>query len=341
MAKKDETNKKEENEIKKEVVQSIKEKVLSELNKEIETTLISKTSKFKDDLKEEMSNDIQVEVANLMKQEEKRIIKGKNMAIFKRDLFILIFFGITLYFGYCLYDVKYFDFMKAECEKNGTCNGDNNVINYPENKEPTPIVKDKNWYIENYGYLMEEIKVTMNPDQVSAYYLYSSDHQLSDIKTSYLLNMAYNHLDKKAIKTNSMNITVEGEVLRKAYEEIFGSMNLYQNVNFTYDCLNFVYNQEKDRFVAENEKCSVSKNAIVEEIDAMNEEGDVLYINTIASIYNEREKSFYTFDDLYEAAVSNVTREDLSKYAKKLNRYQYQFKKVDNVYYLDSITKLK
>ncbi len=341
MAKKYETNKKEENEIKKEVVQSIKEKVLSELNKEIETTLISKTSKFKDELKEEMSNDIQVEVANLMKQEEKRIIKGKNMAIFKRDLLILIFFGIALYFGYCLYDVKYFDFMKADCEKNGTCSGDNSVSTHPDVQEPTPIVKDKNWYVENYGYLMDEIKITMNPDQVSAYYLYSSDHQLSDIKTSYLLNMAYNHLDKKAIKTNSMNVTIEGEVLRKAYEEVFGSMNFYQNVNFTYDCLNFIYNQEKDRFVAENEKCNVSKNVIVEEIDAMNEEGDVLYINTIASIYNEGEKSFYTFDNLYEAAVSNVTREDISKYAKKLNRYQYQFKKVDQVYYLDSITKLK
>lgn len=341
MAKKENVTKKEEIEIKKEVVTSIKEKVLNDLEKEIKESIVENTSQFKEDLKEELNNDIQVEVANIMKQEERKLIKGKNMAIFKRDIVLLLFFGIIVYFGYCLYDVKYFSFMKSECEKNGTCvvqEGNGNSVLEPNQPQ---VIKDKNWYIENYGYLMDEVKVTMNPDQVSAYYLYSSDHQLSDIKTSYLLNMAYHHLNKKDIKTNSMNITVEGEVLRKAYEEVFGSMNLYQNVNFTYDCLNFVYNQEKDRFVAENEKCGVAKNEIVEEIDAMNEEGDVLYINTIAAIYNESEKSFYTFDDLFEAVVSNVTREDISKYAKKLNRYQYQFKKVDNVYYLDSITKLK
>lgn len=344
MAKKDVINKSTENEIKKDVVKEIKEKVINELNKEIKSTIVDSTSKFKEDLKEEMLNDIQVEVANTMRQEEKKILRGKSMSIFKRDIIILIFFGLSVYFGYCLYDVKYFYFMKSECEKNGTCvtytGASDNTTTDDASKTPV-VVKDKDWYVENYGYLLDNVKVNMNDDQVSSYYLYSNDYSIGEIKPAYLLNMAYSHLDKKSIKTNSLTITVEGESLRKAFEDLFGSLSYYQNVSFSYNCLDFVYNQEKDRFVASNIKCSDSKNEIVEEIDDMYEDGEVLYMITVAAIYNEQEKSFYSFDDLYDATVTNVTKEDLSKNAKKLNRYQYQFKKSEGVYYLDSITKLK
>lgn len=342
MEKKEKLNKNEEKEIKKDVVNNIKEKVLMELNKEINTIIVDSTTKFKEDLKEEISSDIQIEVTNVMKQEERRILKGKNSAIFKRDFIIILLFALILYFGYCLYDIKYFDFMKSECERNGTCTINSDYTTDTENpSKPPEIVKDKKWYIENYGYLLNEVKVNMNADNAKSYYLYSSDHSLSDIKTNYLLNIAYSHLDKKEIKTNSTTIAIEADSLKNAFINVFGTESLYQNVNFSYNCLEFTYNQEKNRYTAENNKCSDTKNIIVEEIDDMLEEGDVLYIKTIAAIYNESEKSFYTFDDLYDSAVSNVTKEDMSKYVKKLNRYQYQFKKVDNVYYLDSITKLK
>lgn len=343
MAKKEEvkTTKKENQEIKKDVVKELKEKVLNELNKEIQSMIKANTLKFKEDVKEEIDIEIQNGVSNMIQQEEKRILRGKNFSIFKRDFAILVLFGIIVYFGYCLYDVKYFDFMKSECERNGTCYVENGNGDGSGENNPQEIVKDKDWYVANYGYLLDEVQLSLNADNVSAYYLYSNDYKLNEIKTAYLLNMAYSKLDTKQIKTNTQTVTVEGNDLKNAFESLFGSTTYYKAGAFTYNCLNFTYNSEKNRYTAENIKCSKTKNTILEEIDNMYEEGDVLYIQTTATIYNESEGSFYTFDNLFDAAVVDVTRDDLNKNSRKLNKYQYQFKKANDTYYFDGITKLK
>ncbi len=338
---KKETTKKEEKEIKKDVVNEIKEKVLADLKKEIQATIIKDTSEYKENLKQEIMEDTENEITNIMKREEKRILRSKSLSIFKRDILILCLLSITLYFGYCLYDVKYFAFMKSDCEKNGTCYAQENAVETSESN-PNEVIKDTNWYIENFGYLLEEVKLNLNADNVNAYYLYSNDHRVSDIKSSYLLNMAYKQLNTKSIKTNSETITVNAEDLREAFEDLFGSLTYYKDGSFSYNCLNFTYNKEKDRYSAENNKCPKEKEKeIVEIIDEMYEEGDVLYIITTAAIYVEEENSFYTFDNLFDASIVDVSKEDISKNAKKLNKYQYQFKKSNDKYSLDSIIKLK
>ena len=338
---KKEISKKDENEIKKEIVKEIKDKVLNDLNKDIKSSIIDTTKKYREELKEEIANDINEEITTMMRQEEKRMLRSKNFSLLKKNIVILVLFTLLLYFGYCLYDVKYFNFMKSECEINGTCvSKEENQIEEPEKKEE--VVKDKVWYKENYGYLLDEIKLNLSADNVNAYYLYSSDYKLSDIKPSYLLNMAYKKLDSKMIKVNSVNVTIDGEDLRNAFQELFGSLTYYKESSFSYNCLNFIYNKEKDRYVAESNKCSnKSTKHILEEIDDMYEEGEVLYIMTTATIYNEDESSFYTFDRLFEPTITDVTDSDLVKNSSKLNKYQYQFKKSDEIYYLDSIVKLK
>ena len=105
--------KKEENELKKEILKEVKEKVLVELNKEIKASIVDNVEKYKEELKEEMNSEINNEVMNAMKREEKRMLRSKNFSIFKKDVVIIILFAIVCYFGYCLYDAKYFDFMKT------------------------------------------------------------------------------------------------------------------------------------------------------------------------------------------------------------------------------------
>lgn len=341
---KNEISKKEEESIKKDIVKEIKEKVLTEVEKEVKNSILENTKKYKEDLKIELIEDVNSEVADLMKKEERRILKGKNVSIFKRDVIIFVFFGLILYFGYCLYDAKYFNFMKSECERNGNCyvTENNNNNNEGESQEQEPlIIKDKNWYIENYGYLLDNMKVSLSADSVSAYYLYSTDRYINDIKSSILLNLAYKNLSSKQIKTNSVNITIEGADLKAAFEKLFGETVNYKPTSFTYNCLKFKYNQDKDKYTADNTKCPTANNKILEEIEDMYEEGNVLYILTTATIYNQSESSFYTFDNLYEPEITDVTEEDLITNIRRLNRYQYQFKKVEDTYYLDSIIKLK
>lgn len=331
--------KKETNELKKEILSEVKEKVLAELDKEIKSSIVNNVEKYKEEIKDEISSEINNEVMNAVKREEKRLLRSKNFSMLKKNIIILILFAIVCYFGYCLYDAKYFDFMKSDCEKNNTC-----VTSVGENTDSTEteeVVKDKNWYIENYGYLLKDANVSLSADQASSYYLYSNDHKLSEIKTSYLLNMAYKKIPEKSIKTNTLNITINAEDLKSAYQELFGTLDGYKDTTFTYNCLTFVYNKEKSKYVAENNKCSSSNKAILEAITDMYEEDNKLYILTSATIYDKTESSFYSFDNLFDPILSNVTDADLETNAKKLNKYQYIYKKVDNNYYLDSITKLK
>jgi hypothetical protein len=336
MAKKD-ISKKEETEIKKDIVKELKDKVMADLNKEIKSSIIDNTNKYKEELKSEITDTINTEVNYVLKREEKRIGRSKNFTIFKRDVLILLLLGVVGYFGYCLYDVKYFDFMKSDCEINGTC--ESTVTATEEVGEE--VVKDTDWYIKNYGYLLDNVNTNLNADQVSAYYLYSADHKVNEIKSSYLLNLAYKQVPEKNIKTNTVNVTVSASDLKAAYQELFGTLDSYKDTNFTYDCLNFVYNKDKDKYVAENTECTTSNKQILESITEMYEEDNKMYIITSATIYDKNESSFYTFDNLYDPVLSNVTNKNFEENLKKLNKYQYIFKKADEVYYLDSITKLK
>lgn len=332
-----ELSKKEENNIKQDVIKSIKEKVLNDVEKEMNSTIKNGIESYKNDFKEEISNQIQEEISGIMKREEKRISRSKSFTIFKKNVFILLLLALVGYFGYCLYDVRYFDFMKADCEKNGTCT---TTVAEEKPKEEV-VVKDKDWYITNYGYLLEDTQLNLSADKVSSYYLYSSDHKLKNIKANYLLTLAYKKLDKNSIKVNSSNVIIKAEDMKNAFMTMFGSLDNYKNVAFSYGCLNFTYNESKDRFIAENIKCNESTKEIVEKIMDMYEDGQDLYILTTAAIYDNSEQSFYTFDNLFDPVETSVVKDDIEEYVKKLNRYQYHFKKIDNLYYLEEITKVK
>ncbi len=340
---KEENSKNHEENIKKDVLENVKSKVLEEVEKEVKNTIVACTKEYKEEIKNELLEDVNNEFMDRVDNEEQQILRSKNSAIFKRNVLIIALFAALVYFGYCLFDARYFDFMKSECERNGNCETnpvtkDEQSENSSEIQEP---VKDKKWYIENYGYLLDSVKLSLNADNVSAYYLYSGDKEISEMKSSVLLNLAYHQVSSKNIKTNSVSISVEGSVLKEAFEKLFGSVTYYNPTNFTYNCLNFKYNKEKDRFTADNNKCPSITNKILEEIDDMYEDGNVLYMITNATIYNASDGAFYTFDNLYEPILTNVSENDLSVNARKLNRYQYQFKKVEDTYYLNSIIKLK
>ena len=188
--------------------------------------------------------------------------------------------------------------------------------------------------------MLENAKVSLNADQASAYYLYSKDYKVSEIKPSYLLNMAYKKLNEKEIKTNSVNVTVEEEALKNAFLELFGTLDTYKPTAFSFNCLNFKYEKDHNRYVALQQTCNSNKE-ILENITDMYEERNQLYILTTATIYDKNESSYYKFDNLFDPILNDVSEKDLTTNNKKLNQYQYIFKKVEDTYYFDSITKLK
>lgn len=278
------------------------------------------------------------ELKNVMHDQIRKTERRRIRGVIVRDIFILILAVVVGYFGYCLYDAKYFDFFQPSCEKETTCQPDTNT----PDPEPEPEeVKDFAWYYKTYSYLFDGLRTNLNADTVSAYYLYSGDYKVADIPSNYLLGMAYNQLSAQNYTTN--NILVSADDLRLAFNHTFGSTDYFNKSSFSHACHDFTYEKSTDTFVAPILNCTDdSTRKILEEVTDIYEEGNVLYFLTTATVYDRSDNSFYTFDNLFRPVATDVTEADLTTYAGLLNKYQYQFKRTDNNnYYFSAITKLK
>ncbi len=295
-----------------------------------------------EEIKTSLAESIRVEYRTFVARELARANRRRRWNNFFHDIVIVIFAVAAIYFGYCLYDVHYFDFMKTECEKNGTCDmqEDQNSEEKQEKQESAGPVKDATWYVANYSYLYQNLQTKLDADNVAAYYLYTDDRKVTEIKPEYLLAMAYNQV-QQSLDLSVAEIQISSDVMAKAFEETFGGAVKMEKIGFRQGCLKFDFDKDKEIFVAVNQTCELNKNReIVEKIEKIYEEGEVIYIITDAGVYDKEERSFYRFDDLFQPVVKDVEQSDFDEHKLQLNRYQYQFKKKNDNYYFSGIVKL-
>lgn len=292
-----------------------------------------------EEIKTSLAESIRVEYRTFVAKELARANRRRRWNNFFHDIVIVIFAVAAIYFGYCLYDVHYFDFMKTECEKNDTCDVSENQVE-EEKQESAGPVKDATWYVANYSYLYQNLQTKLDADNVAAYYLYTDDRKVAEIKPEYLLAMAYNQV-QQSLDLSVTEIQISSDVMTKAFEETFGDAVKMEKVGFRQGCLKFDFDKDKETFVAANQTCELNKNReIVEKIEKIYEEGEVIYIITDAGVYDKEERSFYRFDDLFQPVVRDVELDDFDEHKAVLNRYQYQFKKKNDNYYFSGIVKL-
>lgn len=292
-----------------------------------------------EEIKATLAESIRAEYRTLVARELQRANRRRRWNNFFHDVVIAFFAIAAIYFGYCLYDAHYFDFMKTECEKNGTCSVSEKQEE-KEKQESAGPVKDATWYVANYSYLYQNLQTKLDADNVAAYYLYTDDRKVTEIKPEYLLAMAYNQV-QPSLDLSAAEIRISSDVMAKAFEETFGDAVKMEKVGFKQGCLKFNFNKDEESFVAANQACDINKNReIIEKIEKIYEEGEVIYIITDAGVYDKEEQSFYRLDDLFQPAVKNVQRDDFDKHKAVLNRYQYQFKKKNDNYYFSGIVKL-
>lgn len=272
------------------------------------------------------------ELEHFQKQTRK-IERRRRAGVITRDIIILILAVIIGFLSYWLYDAKYFDFMKSDCERDNNCE--------VATTEADPEVKSAEWYKQNYGYLFDSLQTKLDANKISAYYLYTDDHKASEIQSEYLLGMAYNRLNSNITYDSSDGIIVPASDLRQAYIDLIGNADNFKKTDFTYHCADFEYRKASDDFAAKSLLCAdTADRQILEEIDEIYEEGNVLYFLTTATIYDKTNNSFYSFDNLFKPVVKNVTEDDLAEHKSLLNQYQYQFKKSNGKYYFSGIVKL-
>lgn len=203
-------------------------------------------------------------------------------------------------------------------------------------------IKDETWYLANYRYLFDGLQTELNADDINSYYLYSYSGNLRVAKmdSEVLLAMAYN----QAEKTTANDATqITDEQMRTAFVKTFGSAEAYRKVDFQHGCLKFEYDKKTDTFTAPIEECERNqRREILEDVERIYEEGETLYVLTVAGVYDRMAQSLYSFADLFRPIVANVGREDFESHKNALSRYQYQFLKgEDDNYHFAGVTRLR
>ena len=317
------------------VTKNLKDDIVKEIRFEANTVV-------KDDIKNQLITDINNEIKDNVRKEQRFIIRNKNFKLFRKNVFILLLIGVIGYFGYCLWDAKYFKFMKNyEIVSVNKTNNDSDKKVDAEVVVEEQIVKDKQWYIDNYGYLLNNIKMNLPMDNSNVFYLYSGNINKNNMKDTIKLNISYKFIENKS--ETDTNYSITEEEMQKAYLKIFGELDSYQANSFTVDCMQFYYNATEKVFTAFKFNCdTVSNLKFKEEIKDMYEENDYIVIETVMGVYNTDNKQLFSYTNLYSAVAQDFDdTKSVLNYENSLNTYKYRFKKMNDNYYFDSIEKIK
>lgn len=301
-----------------------KEKIVKEIKKQI-----------LDELDIEVSKKIEYETKNKLDKMEKRIYKYKNSSIIKRNIIIIILLLVIIVETKILYDN---DLLIIQNKKQDEVNNKLEVDNKdPENKEKdsNEEKKDSKWYIENYSYLLDNIKTNLSNED--KYYLYKQNYNEETIKNTVRLNMAYQILSDKEKNTENSVINIKETDLQNAYKKIFGSLDKYTAENFNNDCVQFIYNQALKVYMAIDVSCNKNTYEKLENIKNIYEEENKIIIETIVGIHNKENNSLNNIE--IETITDNYSG-NLDEYEERLNKYKYIFELKEETYYLKEINKI-
>ena len=231
------TKKVSENKKKKEIENKID---INSIKEELNKHLKEQKEEITKELNSKIENQIEFNITKRLKDEEKRIMRGKTGKIIRRDIIIIILLAIVGYFGYCLYDVDYFNIRTkiVETPKEPSNDKQNDEDN---NNEPVVDIKpDCSYYIENFGYLVNRLNIV----DESIFSLYQENVALEDLNNELILKIAYKNLPKNTININNNMITFSSENIQETAKNIFGEEIIIQDEMFSYNNIKFMYYNE-------------------------------------------------------------------------------------------------
>ncbi len=321
------------NETKKKEIKEPKEKNID--IKSIEIELNNYLEDRKVDIEKELTNkideQIELKVTKRMKEEEKKLSRGKTGKIIRRDIIIILLLGVIGYFGYCLYDIDYFNIRTKVVDKTSDNKKDDEIKNNDkeeDNNEPIVDTKpDSSYYIKNYGYLLDNLLI----DDEEIYNLFTKTITRDIIPNELVLKIAYKNINKVLITNNNDMITFHKDSLLESAKKIFGEDINIKNEMFIYNNIKFMY--YNDTYIGLKEE-SNSINLINKIINA-NEENNELTFEFIIAKTSEN-KLLDIEDNIIEEEYDN---KDITEYKDKLSTYIIVFEKSEDNYIFKNITR--
>ncbi len=317
------TKKVSENKKKKEIENKID---INSIKEELNKHLKEQKEEITKELNSKIENQIEFNITKRLKDEEKRIMRGKTGKIIRRDIIIIILLAIVGYFGYCLYDVDYFNIRTkiVETPKEPSNDKQNDEDN---NNEPVVDIKpDSSYYIENFGYLVNRLNIV----DESIFSLYQENIALEDLNNELILKIAYKNLPKNTININNNMITFSSENIQETAKNIFGEEIIIQDEMFSYNNIKFMYYNETYIGLKEEE----TKVGFLSKIIDAQEKNNALTFEIIVAKLSPENKLLNNLD---QVIIEDYQNEDLASIKEKLNIYSITFENINDNYIFKNI----
>lgn len=305
--------------------ENLKKEILNEINtdvkKEIVETFVedvknSIDSEYKEKIKRQISDEVIEDVKTNIKREQNKLNRRKTFKIIRLNIYLIVLFAFSLFLIYRLYKTDNLAILKKNTTTTTT-------------QTTTTVIKDLNWYINNYGYLINNLHFTN-------FELLKGNYNIKEIPAADKLAMVYKTLGTNVISVEGTIYTIDEEHIINAYQELFGSIDDYVGTDFTVDSLNFAYSVSGKKYISvakKNEKIEFVVNKIMD----IKENNDTLTIDAYVGVV--KDDKLYSILDLDNELAEYRSGSDLTVYRESLTQIQYKFKKIDGKYYIDAISR--
>lgn len=295
---------------------------MKEIYKKIDDRLDIKEDEILKNINTKINEQIEFSVNKRMREEEKKFVRGKNAKIFRRDILIIILIMVAGYFGYCLYDVDYFNLRGVKIIEKVTDNNQNTNNNDTEKEKE----EKSKYYIDNYGYLIDKLNI----EDKEVFDLYKNNISKNNVSNSLKLKIAYKNLNTNDVKTESGIINIDKDKMSDSYKNVFGNNDLDNGV-FSYNNIKFMF--YNDKYLGFDED-KYDVNLLTKITFAYIEKDELVFEVLVAKKEDNK-----LLDIEGKIVEDNYHDEDIGKFESKLTKYKYIFSKDNNNYYFDRIEK--
>ncbi len=293
----------------------LKSRVCQSVMSSIEDSL---NAEYKDNLKQRITEEIQDEIKDNIRASQAKLNRRKSFKIFRLSLYILILIVLSCYLMYRLYQTGNLELLKPD-----------KYVRTTSLTTTTSVVKDYNYYMSNYGYLMRNIHIT-SPDLVT------SNNNFALVDMPLKLAMAYKTLNAQDINVDGSIYTISEEVINSAYTKLFGTG--YNVSNFTVDNKNFAYSSINKSYIAIVDDSQISNDEIYNSLIDIKEVNNSLIFTCIVALV--KDNNIYNVNNLEDPLAAYIPGMNLDTMRESLSQVAYHFTYDGENYILEAISTL-
>lgn len=311
------------NEIIDEINDTIKEDIINDVVKDVKDEI---NYSFKNEIKDTVKEELIVDIKNDIRKEEKRLYRRKNFQIFRLYIYIILLITCSVLMIYKLYKTGNLEIGNKEFKEKIS-----SVMNVETTTTTTELIKDLEYYKNNYGYLVNDLKFNNLA-------ILKGNNDVSNIELNDRLAISYNKLNREDINIDGVIYTVSEDQLLNAYKSIFGSEEGYEPVNFKVGNISFAYSASSKNYIALINEDTLIDYTVNNIIDVIETDNSMVFTCTVAYVKGNHVYSINnTYYKVSELSDGNV---DFSSINNRLTKVKYVFENVDGSYKLVRVERI-